>query len=60
MKQYACLDLNDIVIAIEELDPATGGAWPGAYAYVQVGPGGVVETVPSIGEKWDGETISFN
>ena len=31
----------------------------GAYAYVQVGEGGVVETVPTIGQKWDGETISF-
>ena len=60
MKQFACLDLNDIVIAIEVLNAAEGDAWPGAYAYVQVGPGGVVVEVPTIGQKWNGETISFN
>ena len=59
MKQFACLDLNDIVIAIEFLNPANG-SYPGAYAYVQVGEGGVVVEVPTIGQKWDGETISFN
>jgi hypothetical protein len=60
MKQFACLDLNDIVIAIEFLNPANNDSYPGAYAYVQVGPGGVVVEVPTIGQKWDGETISFN
>ena len=59
MKQFACLDINDIVIAIEFLNPADGGGYNGAYAYVQVGLGGIVETVPEIGQKWDGETISF-
>ena len=60
MKQFACLDLNDIVIAVETLNPANGDSYPGAYAYVQVGIGGVVVEVPTIGEKWDGITISFN
>jgi|688.fasta_scaffold405921_2 hypothetical protein len=59
MKQFACLDFNDTVIAIEFLNPANGDSYNGAYAYVQVGPGGIVENVPEIGQKWDGETISF-
>jgi hypothetical protein len=60
MKQFACLDLNDVVIAVETLNPANGEGYAGAYAYVQVGPGGIVETIPTVGQKWDGEAITFN
>jgi hypothetical protein len=60
MKQFACLDLNDVVIAVETLNPAKGEGYVGAYAYVQVGEGGIVETIPTVGQKWDGEAITFN
>lgn len=60
MKQFACLDLNDVVIAVETLNPGLGDSYEGAYAYIQVGPGGIVETIPTVGQKWDGEAITFN
>jgi hypothetical protein len=60
MKQFACLDLNDVVIAVETLNPANGEGYEGAYAYIQVGEGGIVEAIPNVGQKWDGEAITFN
>lgn len=59
MKIFACLNLNDEVIEVKEMNPAAGDAVEGAYAYIQVGIGGVVETLPIIGQKWDGENIQF-
>lgn len=59
MKIFACLNLNDEVIEVKEMNPANGDSVEGAYAYIQVGTGGVVETIPTIGQKWDGENIRF-
>lgn len=60
MKQYACLNPQMVVIAVEFLNIFDGDNFAGAEVYIQVGPGGVVETVPTIGQVWDGETCTFN
>lgn len=50
-KKYACLDEDNVVIAIEELDIVNWEYYPNAVTYVEVDNG--IREIPSIGQKWD-------
>lgn len=50
-KKYACLDKDNVVIAIEELDIVNYEFYPDAVTYVEVDNG--IRAIPSKGQKWD-------
>lgn len=58
MKQYACINENNIVVAIQFLNIANGEGWEDCQLYVQVGDGGI-NPIPSIGQTWDGLNMRF-
>ena len=58
MKTFACIDKNNVVIGVLEMNP-TQDSFEGAIAYVQVGFG-EIQQIPTVGQIWDGETLSFN
>lgn len=63
MKKYACLDTANVVIQIAELNIMSGERLDGVSAYIQVTdvedtPG--IFPIPSIGQVWDGLTLTFN
>ena len=58
VKTWACLDENNIVIAIADLDLYPGqDAYDGAVAYIKCGE---QFEIPQVGQVWDGETLKFN
>ena len=58
IKTWACLDENNTVIAIADLDLYPGqDAYDGAVAYIKCGAG---FEIPQVGQVWDGETLKFN
>ena len=58
IKTWACLDENNTVIAIADLDLYPGqDAYDGAVAYIQYG---VEFGSPEVGQVWDGQTLKFN
>lgn len=63
MKKYACLDSANIVTQIAELNMMGGERIEGAMGYIQVtdveGTPGIFP-LPSIGQVWDGLTLTFN
>lgn len=63
MKKYACLNSSNVVIQIAELNILAGDSVDGAVAYIQVtdveGTPGIYP-IPSVGEIWNGETLSFS
>jgi hypothetical protein len=63
MKKYACLDNADTVTQIAELNIIGGERVEGIVAYIQVtdveGTPGIFP-IPSVGQIWNGETLTFN
>ena len=63
MKKYACLDIDNVVTQIAELNIMAGDRIDGILTYIQVtdveGTPGIFP-VPSVGEVWHGETLTFN
>jgi hypothetical protein len=63
MKKYACLDTNNVVTQIAELDLSKYEYISGVVAYIQVtdveGTPGIFP-IPSVGQVWDGLTETFN
>lgn len=63
MKKYACLDSSNSVIQIADLDIHGGDRIEGIAAYIQVtdsdGSAGIFP-IPSVGQIWNGETLTFN
>jgi hypothetical protein len=63
MKKYACLDTNNVVTQIADLDISKHEYINGVEAYIQVtdteGTPGIYP-IPSVGQVWDGLTESFN
>ena len=55
MKTFACVDSNNIVIGIIEMN-SMEKSFEGAIAYVQVGAYDIA--IPTIGQIWDGETFN--
>jgi hypothetical protein len=63
MKKYACLDSTNSVTEITELNIIGGERIEGVVAYIQVTdvestPG--IYPIPSVGQVWDGLTLTFN
>ena len=52
IKKYACLDEQNVVIAVEELDMLKFDSYPGALTYIEVDNG--IRPIPQIGQIWDG------
>jgi hypothetical protein len=63
MKKYACLDSTNSVTQIADLDIHGGERIEGIVAYIQVtdveGTPGIFP-IPSVGQIWNGETLTFN
>ena len=55
MKTFACVDSNNIVIGILEMNPMEK-SFEGSIAYVQVVFADIA--IPQIGQVWDGETFN--
>jgi hypothetical protein len=53
--KYACLDENEIVFAITEFDVLSPDSPPIIAAYYAKIIDTIPETIPEIGQKWDGE-----
>lgn len=60
-KLYACLDENEIVISLQNLDLTGADFYEGARMYIYIGPGsGFEDNQPTIGQTYDGLTYQFN
>lgn len=58
---YACLDENNIVISLENLDLTGADFYEGARMYIFIGPSsGFEDNQPTIGQTYDGLINKFN